>query len=739
MLWDFVSNVNLNFNKLINCQFQSLPQYNTGYESLFWTNPREIGNKGNFWAKKRNWFEHVLDVPFTYVSDIKEYNWVRFAMLPNFNGKRKSIYMQCQATIGLHCYNVPLDIKSWKRIKLWSDFDANLCDHNKFFFTMWWVWEKTLIHSWAVMANVMIWNVIQSVLWFENNQWEKVDPPWNIVAGDWIEITSSNNWNIVVWQSMQAGQIDNENKWIIMWQWFWLGVSRKFQEWVDKIIQKYAEISVYKEYWKLLSFVDAEGIKQINDFDCNWNIHTTLIWQTKIMKWYITSVTNYDETWVAYVTSTGYLNLIRPGWNFMQSLWGTIYQTNFIGTQRDVVIHLYDYLVLVGPESMGITYKTWLNERSDYIWRTQTLLNWLWYFNKESVLNFQDQFYIVNQDARFYRIILKPYDNGLWGVSFDVDKDDMSKHRVNTDFRALNRFSWDRVYLSHNWFDVLVFIVDNRNRDTEEYYTKVLIFNEEFKFWHRWMVCWLDIRGYSSWAFFWESIMSNTGNKDNWRPIKQIISANFWDTSMFTWKEMAFIKTSFGYRSSITKDTIFKISQEWGWFQKIFKFNNLADTVGYVKNLNTLYRSWKTDKTMREEIFKTFPLWLWLHSGNGVGLWKEITHNTQSEFEQYCGYESEPILWSHPCCEEEKKYWVCKVHSKEEKNYKSSDEDLYFTMSKYWVSNLKMNIQWQNFHFELVANNDDDIEFLWWFIWWKFMDNTIEDVSNSVIYDTPWK
>ena len=45
-------------------------------------------------------------------------------------------------------------------------------------------------------------------------------------------------------------------------------------------------------------------------------------------------------------------------------------------------------------------------------------------------------------------------------------------------------------------------------------------------------------------------------------------------------------------------------------------------------------------------------------------------------------------------------------------------------------------MQVHNLHVEFIANNDDEIEFLGWFLGWMFMDNSMEYLENNTDYPT---
>ena len=65
-IWEFISNVNYNFHKIVNCYPVKMPQLNDWYESVFWSWVREHWDKKWFWLRKRKWFELKYSIPSNY-------------------------------------------------------------------------------------------------------------------------------------------------------------------------------------------------------------------------------------------------------------------------------------------------------------------------------------------------------------------------------------------------------------------------------------------------------------------------------------------------------------------------------------------------------------------------------------------------------------------------------------------------------------------------------------------------
>lgn len=770
-IWEFISNVNFNFHKIINSYPVNLPQMNTGYESVFWQNRREHGNKKWFWLRKREWFTKCFEIEWRHITDIYNHQWTRYAMLVSDDWLQKRIFKQCYATVRYWCYTDTSDTCcewQWKEItKNHKDlttkpFPNYPCVYDKFVPIKWPVWKSKYSSCRWVIANVLEWNAVKSVLYELDDYGNKI--PISVDIWDWIYVYDNNWVKAVIWQSLQTSWYDVTNQRLEFGEKFWAWITNEvtdFNEdsWITEYKKQFVCFKIFKDYWNSFAFATADWIIQWNNDSCDsWqDSEFTIFGETKFDSVdstvfnpsYIKSMANVDW-WLSYLTATWWLFFNYPWSVANQSLHWTAYWDPLITIEwRDVMLPVQDYVMLFGPNSIGIAYKTGKNNQTWKIsWEFQKVLNDIWYFSRDAVLNFREQVYFVDQDTKFWRVNIKPYDTWLWTVRFQLDLDDMSLHRVNTDFRMMNRKQWDQISLHKTDFEILVFMTDNRHNSSPRN-TKVLLFDDEHKFWHRWMICWIDLRHYAHWCWYWDEVYSNRWDTDNGNPIKQIISMNFWDTSMFTLKEIAFLKTALWYHSRITNDTILKISADTGWYRATKKIKHLH-RAKYLSWLNKLRKSWMTDEAMNEKFFHWTPTWLWIYWGNGVWLVEDIRHELTKEFEQYCSYEN-VITEVVPCpCKTNPEITAhadwCTINPDKTQNFEDDTEQQYFTPSKYAVIKSNLGYQCHNIHIEMIANNKDEIEFLWWFIWWMFMDNAMEYLENSTDYPTtpeisklPWK
>lgn len=164
----------------------------------------------------------------------------------------------------------------------------------------------------------------------------------------------------------------------------------------------------------------------------------------------------------------------------------------------------------------------------------------------------------------------------------------------------------------------------------------------------------------------------------------------------------------------------------------------------YIKAINTLRWSWKTNIDDMQQIFKAMPIWIWIYSWNWVWLPEDMLRTPALEFESYCNYEPTTYYKKENCCdakpasESSDNECTMKAPDADAENFWSSRLQYHYNVAKYSTIPIDIWQQWQNFYFELIANNYDSIEFCWFMVWWMFMDNNFDSVMNKPYYqDTP--
>ena len=762
-IWEFSSNVNLTYHKLINTRPIKMPQMNTWFETPFSQAYNEKWDKAYFWIRKREWFQRCMPMEeqvrqallstWYIITDHQIVDWCRFLMICNDDYSRMCI-LKSNPWRYIDCIPQSQDICLWD-----YDFVTNEISRVNYFLTTPCSYHKfQKINTLQATEkesrrNLYIWNAIME--WWSttavifNKDRKIID--W-FVVWKYAQVSNSDNVNIVLWQSLQIWYFDAENWWYNMWYWSWVWVTDEVQE------------PLYDEYWNQIWVLNYQWPVDINLYEWvkpwiafywwrerngnHWIFEYTWQWfqfvqQTNLHNAEITSLTE-DFDWLVYTTNRWYLYFLRQHSNWMQSLWWTIYSSNYMYWWWDLAKWCWDYVFLFWPDSMWIAYKNWTDERWDYRWNVQVLDRSLWYWNKDSVLVYNEELYMIDNKKRFVKLDLEATTDSYYRVHFKLQTTDMSLHWINTDLRNLDREQWQKVSLCKDDYRIYIIINDSINEAPSWHInTKILVYEDELKYRHWRYVCWLDIRYFSEWQWIWRWIFVPKWEDDNWRKFKQIISMSFWDTSWFTWKEVLWIKAAIWYHSKITNNTIFKFRADWWWYSKTIKMNTLSE-VSYIKAINKLRESWKTDIDDLQMIYRAMPIGIGIYSWNWIWLEEDIIRTADKEFDAYCDYEPTMIYKKENCCdvkpasEADDNGCTMKAPDADKENFWSSRLQYHFNVAKYSTIPIDIWQQWQNFFIELIANEYDSIEFCGFMVWWMFMDNNFDSIANKPFYqDTP--
>jgi len=780
---EFTSNVNLTYHKLINTRPVKMPQMNTWFETPFTQAYNEKWDKSYFWIKKREWFQRceeldsiILKYLYTnkyLITDHQIVDWRRFLMVCDENYENM-IILKWKKWRYINCKQMTSDVCYWEYEVIWLNdskrpLKTSRCMYHKF--------QKinTLQADEQIsVQNLYIWNI--TLDWWTttaiifNKDRTSID---SFIIWKYIQVTNSDDPDIVLWQALQLWKFDADNWWYYMWFWEWVWITDEFSEPIydnnwNKIwtlnYQWPLTVNLYDwiKAWLAFTWIWWRNWKEkLWIFEYNWDSFQ-FVEQTKLTNTYITSITD-DLWWLVYTTNKWYLYFLRQHTDSMQTLWWTIYSSNYMYWWWDLAKSCWDYIFLFWQDSMWIAYKTWTDSRWDNIWNIQILDRSLWYLNKDTVMVYNEELYMIDNRKRFVKLDLEVTTNKSYSPTFKLKATDMSLHWINTDLRNIDLEVWTNVSLCKDDFRIYIIINDNFNDSSdpapERMNTKILVYEDELKYRHRRYVCWLDIRWFSEWQWIWRWLFLNQWNYDciinepiYRMPFKEIISMSFWDTSWFTWKEVLWIKAAIWYHSIITEDTIFKFRADWWWFSKTIKMLDLHKTVAYIKAINDLRESWTTNLENLQMLYHTMPIWLWVYSWNWVWLIKDITRTPTLEFDQFCNYE--PTTYydtKRKCCdpkpasEPEGNGCTMKAPDADKENFWSDLFQYHYNVAKYSTIPIRIWQQWQNFYFELIANGYDEIEFCWFMVWWMFMDNNYDSTYNMPYYLTtpkdslPWR
>lgn len=770
-IWEFSSNVNLSYHKLINTRPIKLPFMNTWFETPFSQSYAEKWDKSYFAIRKREWFKKcdildwfirdtIKEIEWQsadtdyFITDHQIIDWIRFLMVINIPMTKMYIFYQ-KPWIHVNCQLTPQNVCQWSWEFL-QKYYTTPCSYHKFQKITTLQSNETRLVNWFYIWNIVVdWWATTAVLFNESRtaiEWIKT---W-----DFIQVQSSLDWDVVVWQALQVWQFDAEHWWYNMWYWSWIWIIDKNTEEIkdDKWEKIWDLWYMWQIDWQLYDWAKLWIAFAWLDQNDNWYIYEwdwvkfAKLRQTQLPNANITSLTE-DMDWLIFTTDKWVINFLRQHSDAWQSNWWTIYSTNPLYWWWDVAKSCWDYVFLFWPNTMWIAYKNWTDDHWDFRWNVQILDRNMWYFSKDSILVFNEWLYMVDNKKRFVKLDVEVTTDSYYRPSFKLQVTDMSLHWINTDLRNLDAERWDRVALCKDTVRIYIIIQDSMdsNDDWHEVVnTKILVYEDELKYRHRWYLCNVDIRWYHWWEWFWRWLWLTEWDKDNWKFFKQIISLTFWDTSWFTRKELLWIKAAVWYHSKISKNTVLSIRTDWWWFSKTIKMDTLHK-VSYIQAINALSWSWKTDIDNLQTLYRAMPIGIWIYAWNWVWLIKDIYRTARKEFDSYCNYEDvDPAYYINTCCdpkpgsEPSDNGCTMKAPDADKENFRSDRFQYHYNVAKFATLPIDVWQQWQNFYIELVANNWDSIEFLWFMIWRMFMDNNFDSIANKPFYDTtpkdslPW-
>ena len=257
-IWEFSSNVNLTYHKLINTRPVKMPQMNTWFETPFTQAYNEKWDKSYFWIKKREGFQRCLEFDeivrkhlwtTNYViTDHQIVDWQRFLMICDIEYK-EMIILKSKVWRYIDCKPTPVDPCYWDYEPVTNNqtsmprFNTTPCSYHKFQkIPTLQSDEKNTIQNMYIWTVVMEWWTTTAVVF---NKDRKLEPELNI--WDFIQVYNSEDSDIVLWQALQLWNFDPKYWWYNMWYWSWIWITDQKQ---DKIYDEdWNEIWVLNYQW----------------------------------------------------------------------------------------------------------------------------------------------------------------------------------------------------------------------------------------------------------------------------------------------------------------------------------------------------------------------------------------------------------------------------------------------------------------------------------------------------------
>lgn len=781
---EFKWEINTVVDEIINCMWVNTPH------SYQWTRqqyfPRDIerGDKWQVFFRWRKWMKPVwefndFDSFKREATDSIIIDNQRFFFVVRNDKARMQIRKQCWSvqTNGA-CEFWVGSVYDWTFVNITPlnennepYFDFNACCYDKFTlaqFCKWKIVDQITDYTW-VQRNHLVWNTIVSSVGRENWQilWWDV---WNFVyVYDAKENFIPPYALGIPWQARMitekpalnepSNYLRVEAPWVWLYDhtpivttdqsWSWI-ITKEWngnEPW-EIIESRWVCFKIFEEYWDVFVINTAKWPYHYHYDTCEeYSGNFTKIAQL------------YDETakrvFLDIKNWNGQLVCLDSNWIANQSaVW--LNQALFIDQNDNNVWQVYtwlsdfgNYLLLTARDRIGILYRT---EKNYYWWyktKSQVLLNNIWTWWRYSYANSESWFYFVSNNRRYYWLsITYVNSDNLGNTFFTIDLKDYDKS-IRTDLSWLLWFSavdsWkDECYMQVQDWEIMIFI------NTEDEYsqnwvfqkygnTKILIYDEVNKYWHKRYMKNMRIRWLKFDAWYWSKIYINEWYLDDWQTYPQVVKIPFGDQSSTSKKIVHHLIMSIWWTAKITNNnTILKITivNQWWQYEMIFDQFERSERV---KNMMKIYETWSSvvnndlNKLIDTDIFN-----LWLFAGKAFWYQSPLHINTRNEINDFFEYEniSKRPRQSESWCYPDEEHQDCNpyIYEWEQKNVLTSDPIKTYTLSKYWILQYPMNQQWDLFTFEFIAR-DWDILDLWWIkLWWEFGNQMFVNPNNVLTY-----
>lgn len=613
-------------------------------------------------------------------------------------------------------------VNKWQTPKVYrlACHKFNKCVEDKFVEIVAPVWMKAR-REWIVSHEVIWGTIVAKANRLSGNNFD------DIRAGDIVLIAGKIDplWWTVCWQYRIVARPDPQ--WgMIMWApWLWLltDFTVTTKNWQTQYnfsgswnkIEERVEIRVFSKLGNTVAYATADGIYYLHenqtynkDVSCDVvNGNDTPVCQTVDARYPITWMCKYNDWSLALLT--WWSVFYGQGW---QNLFNFNYQIP-VGDGYRHLLAINHYIILLGPESMKISYTSALDASWTAIPRVVDLTDDFWYFCPGSYMKYSrdstDQFILGNSYGEIKKYDVEPFDNWLGTVKFKLNSYEIWGKFITTDLRSLSRINWDRMNISESedWFRIFIRRWDPGNEANSR--SMIIQYNERYKFFHKWILCGVVIRDERYGRWFWDKVYFNEWDTDNWHPIKQYISYKFGDQTFGYYKQVFNHGIKFLGRSLISKEVKLQISKYFWWYIQVEvedKFWN-APYIRDINMMNLAKKYTKDDVKMVEDKF-----WIPLFTGKWMGTIDQKIWESKDFLKAFCDYTIDSKCGQdlEVQLENTNKWYLAKAH-----NVKTPINDAALI-----------------FIFELMGGWNDRIA-LWWFnLLWIFKDPKLHDIENTI-------
>lgn len=701
------SGINLQYDRLVNYVPTKLPTEYFWYqwEHSIW--PEETGDRPEFAMRKRNWMLKVMEEDWFYITDNVLINGQLHVMWKSNDNTQMKI-VKYETEYHDWCENLFDDNSKWNKLCEIMD-GINPCspDYLLKIRAPYGKVDVTKTHKAKLIHTIVGNTVVATVVTMD---WTPINAAvWNV-----IYVFGADEANVITWYYRQVTGLFNQQTQIF---WKRLGLNdytptttvnsdgststtRSWDPWaIATEINVF--IKVYPGVAETIAYVSNVWIRYLSNFDCAHN-QIEEIPQTQT-KHPITGFANWNEDGIAFV-SNWYANFTN-GWENL----GIISYSIPVGSWYTDLLPIQQYMMLLGPQSMGLIYQSALDRFGIPIPRMFDVKTDIGYFNKGSYQRYfydgTEDFIIFQSDGNLMRYVIEPYDNGLWWIYFRLNGTPIGNRFIDSDLSVLKRKKWDKVYIyrNKNWFTL--FLTDHRWWELTG--TKVIFFSDKYKFYYRWYLCWLQIRWEKYGLWFGNKWYVNQWSADDWEQFKTIVNGRFGNLTYMSGKIFDSILLLIWSESVITpKNTKLILRNHTGWFVVEQILDDLTRPQ-YISMINKENRSWKDDKLLAS-IPGAIGVYWSLPAVNIIKKYADLTNDIQA----LCSYDPEAP----------ERGWVC------------DEKHLYkkLFIAKIWVIREKLSREWEQLDFELVTEGADSIVYCWLRIAYNFTDAELRNPNNVI-------
>lgn len=595
------------------------------------------------------------------------------------------------------------------------------------------------VSTWAVTSQTTTW---ESELEFSepitlwNDAWVRTvvnNPP------DWQFGLPDLTWWWLVWHEFNFEPISWAINWIQTWdyllvywvvwgtqQWvYWVPTQVNVVTWkVDNLTldvrsawawfypKQYTWIGckfrVYPERWDVFLIDTCEWLKlRTRDMDDalldDDFVHTGFSYEPSRNLW--------ENAWIiTSINKTWYLKY----WQYETlKFYSSLSQEVYIWTDVIATPTFQEYTLLFRKKSLSVirfqfNTTTW---RLEYQY-APTDLN-IWLFSKDAYDLYRSSFYFIWSNKRLYALSIKASTTWI----YETDLQDMS---AIIKWELDNIWDTDKVYLQATEQNLKIFIVWDFRDNWRPIKTKVLIFDKDYQFRHKWELCNTVVTKEFNGKYLWERYFSHCWYSDEWNPYESRIEAFLWENEVASPANM------------------FQSKNITWWFFALWQWSYLTDWNFYVQvdmYTNSLKPTFRIDNPESQywidyvKLLKRFRTW-------------ELTKPSEDMMQiiSSCSNYENPCAWSwdsYDILVDSDECWCPQEVPKIDDYCVCIDDKKYF-LSPFSVVNF--NMKWDNnwsklFKVSFVAKWGDILEFGWAVI--PYWINPVED--KEMMYPNQWE